>query len=87
MAAILYRYVGRMGLETSATETLDGFADGDFTSDYAKEARQWAVASGLFSGKGNNDLDPKGNATRAEVAALLTRFEALLPEEAEEPQE
>ena len=38
---------------------------------------QWAVGSGMVTGKnvgGTFYLDPKGNATRAECAAMLTRF-------------
>ncbi|MBQ2890283.1 MAG: S-layer homology domain-containing protein, partial [Clostridia bacterium] len=34
----------------------------------------WAVANGIMNGKGGNLLDPKGEATRAEVAAMMQRF-------------
>lgn len=35
---------------------------------------KWAVGSGVMSGKGNGILDPKGTATRAEIAAMLQNF-------------
>ncbi|PHV70501.1 hypothetical protein CS063_10465 [Sporanaerobium hydrogeniformans] len=77
MAAILYRYAQFKGYDVSKTTSLDSFIDGDATSDYAKEAMSWAVANRLISGKGNSILDPKAGATRAEVAAILTRFNGI----------
>ncbi|MDR1573999.1 MAG: S-layer homology domain-containing protein [Clostridiales Family XIII bacterium] len=35
---------------------------------------KWAVAEGLISGRPGGLLDPKGTATRAEVATILQRF-------------
>lgn len=35
---------------------------------------QYAVGSGLMKGKTESTLNPKDNATRAEVAAILQRF-------------
>ena len=35
---------------------------------------QWAVAAGIITGKGNGILDPKGNATRAEIATIMMRY-------------
>jgi hypothetical protein len=35
---------------------------------------QWAVAEKLISGVTNTELQPQGNATRAQVAAILQRF-------------
>ena len=34
----------------------------------------WAVAEGLISGVTNDQLQPQGKATRAQVAAILQRF-------------
>ena len=80
MAAILYRYAQLKGYDVSKTASLDSFTDASATADYAKAPMAWAVANGLISGKGNGLLDPRGNATRAEVAAILTRFDALFSE-------
>ena len=54
--------------------SIAGFADAGSVSEYAQDAMRWAVAEGLVSGVGNNRLDPAGKATRAQVAAILTRF-------------
>ena len=35
---------------------------------------QYAVGSGLINGKTNLTLNPKDNATRAEIAVILQRF-------------
>ena len=35
---------------------------------------QWAVAEGLISGMTADELQPQGNATCAQVAAILQRY-------------
>lgn len=77
MASILYRYAQFKGYDASKHSALTEFTDGTAVSEYAVVPMQWAVASGLIGGKGNGILDPKGEATRAEVAAILTRFDEL----------
>jgi hypothetical protein len=74
LACILYNYARYAGYDVSQSAELTGFIDGGSTSDWAVEAMQWAVGSGLIRGKGNNLLDPTGPATRAEVAAILERL-------------
>ena len=70
------------GLEiVTFEENLNAFSDSGTISEYAVSAMNWAVGNGLISGKGNGILDPKGYATRAEVAAILTRFDALFSAE------
>lgn len=78
LATILYRYADFLGLDTSAAGALSQFSDGDKVSAWAEEAMQWAVGSGLLTGKGNGTVDPTGNATRAEVAAILQRMVAIM---------
>lgn len=73
IATILYRYAVAMNIDTPESGSLSRFADGSSTSDWAKEAMEWAVGAGLFQGNGGN-LNPKSPATRAEVATLLMRF-------------
>lgn len=78
MAAMLYRYAGQFaGLKTDTSASLSGFSDGNKVSSYAKSAMQWAVGVKIIQGSGQK-LNPAGNATRAEVAAMLQRFSALL---------
>lgn len=74
IAALLYRYAAGQEAEVSASADLSGYADGEQTSGYAVEAMRWAVGAGLLTGKDGNRLDPRGTATRAELAAILMRF-------------
>ena len=74
MAAILYRYAQFKGYDCTVQGDLSRFADGGQTSDWARDAVVWAVDKGLLTGKGGGLLDPKGTATRAEVATILMRF-------------
>lgn len=48
-------------------------------SSYALEAVDWARANNIVSGKGDNRFDPKGYATRAEVATMLMNFSKYTP--------
>lgn len=69
IAVIFWRYAGRPEVGKDAE-----FADMSKVSGYALEAVDWARVNGIVSGKGNNRFDPKGCATRAEVATILMNF-------------
>ncbi|MCD8391072.1 MAG: S-layer homology domain-containing protein, partial [Firmicutes bacterium] len=73
-AAILYRYAGYKGYDTSASGDISAYTDSDAVSGYALTAMQWAVGTGLITGKDDNTLAPQAGATRAETAAMLMRF-------------
>ncbi len=78
MAVMLYRYAEAQGLGKDVDMTvLDGFTDSAQVSGWAKEAVAWAVENGLLKGRGNNNLDPRTNITRSEVAAVLERYSKL----------
>ena len=73
MAAILYRYAQYKQYGTTASAGLNGFSDAAKVSAYAKAPLSWAVAEKLVNGS-EGRLLPTGNATRAQVAAILHRF-------------
>ena len=73
MAAILYRYAQYKKYNTTASSSLNSFSDYASVSGYAVTAMQWAVAEKLVNGSAGK-LMPTGNATRAQVAAILHRF-------------
>lgn len=73
LAAILYRYAQYKKQDTDAGAKLDSFSDAGNVSGYASEALSWAVSEGLINGASGR-LMPKGDATRAQVAAILHRF-------------
>ena len=70
LATMLWRYAGSPAVSGRMT----GFVDADQISGYAEDAMLWATKAGIIGGKGNGQLDPKGYATRAEVAAMLMRY-------------
>lgn len=74
LATFLYRYAQDQGYDTSARADLSGYSDAGLVSSYATEALSWANATGLITGTTGTTLSPKGSATRAQVATILTRF-------------
>ncbi len=79
LVTMLYRYArDYLGMETPATGDLSAFPDRANISAWAEDAVSWAVGHGILNGRTGGALDPAGSATRAEVAALLQRFSALL---------
>ncbi len=74
MAAILYRYAQYKGYDVTKKADLSGYSDNGQVSTYAKDALAWANAAKLINGVTNTTLAPQGNATRAQVSAILHRF-------------
>jgi flavodoxin len=69
IATILWRYAG-----SPAAETGDDFADESSIAAYATTAVDWARINGIVNGKEGNRFDPKGDATRAQVATILMNY-------------
>lgn len=74
LVTILYRYAVWKKGSTEIQPGQSGFPDEAQTSAYARQAVRWALASGLINGYSNGTFRPEGQATRAEIAALLMRF-------------
>lgn len=74
MAAILYRYAQFKGYDVSAKADLSTYIDAADVSAYATDAMAWASQTGLITGTSATALSPAGQATRAQVAAILMRF-------------
>ncbi len=73
IAAIMYRYAKFKGADVSSRADLSGYSDKAKIHSYAKNAVSWAVAIGIIKGVTAKKLDPRGNATRAQVATILLR--------------
>ncbi|MCQ4863047.1 alpha-N-acetylglucosaminidase C-terminal domain-containing protein [Pseudoflavonifractor phocaeensis] len=71
LVVMLCRYAKAEAPEESM---LHDFPDSEKVSDWAEDAMGWAVANGILTGNGAGELNPAGNASRAEVAAILMRF-------------
>lgn len=70
IAAMLARYLGVDAEEGDVS----AFTDADAIQDYAKAAMSWAAKNELLKGDTKGAVDPRGNATRAQVATILERF-------------
>ena len=82
VATILYRFA-KDYLKLDTAESLEQgdlsvFSDGTVLSDWAEEALTWASGAGIITGKddgnGSKKIDARGNAARAEIAAMILRF-------------
>ena len=74
LVTMIAQFARHMGIDTSASGAENTFADSADISNWAADAVAWAQSVGIVSGKPGNVFDPKGQATRAEVAAVLMRF-------------
>ena len=75
-AAMLYRYAENAGEDITAdTAELNKFIDTINISSYALQPLAWAVENGIVSGTSSDTISPAGNATRAQVATMLMRYD------------
>ena len=69
-------------LDNGMRADLNDFPDANNVHDYAVEALQWAVANDIITGTTNDYneviLAPRDSATRAQLAAIVTRFALYL---------
>ena len=70
LATMLWRYAG----EEESNHSLSHFADDYRVSDWAKMGLKWAYENGIVNGMGDNMLQPLGNATRAQISAMIMRY-------------
>lgn len=70
LATMLWRYEG----EPESDGSLDNYTDGASVSAWAAEAMEWASAEGIFKGDDKGELNPGGNATRAQIAQVMFNY-------------
>lgn len=77
-AAVLMRWAGLRGMDTSARADLSAYPDGGSVSEWARGCMSWAVAAGVVSGveqpDGTRLLDAQGSSSRAMAATLMMRL-------------
>ncbi len=78
IVTMLFRYARYIGLDVNGLGSFDGFRDDDQISSWAKSAMAWAVKVGLFQGDDQGYLNPKADATRAEVSTLMERLISMI---------
>lgn len=78
IAKMLCEYAQKQGYDASGKASLDTFTDKNSVNYWAVDYVMWTVDTGMITGKPNDDgtfrIDPKGDATRAECAKMLTMF-------------
>ena len=76
LASILYRYAQARGDDVSVGEDTNilSYSDAADVAEYAVSAMQWACGAGVITGISESALAPRGEATRAQTAAMLMRF-------------
>lgn len=74
LATMLMNYAKIKGYYQKPNTTIAKFVDANQVSAYAADAVVWANKVGIMNGKGENRLDPDGEATRAEMATMIARF-------------
>ena len=74
MVAIMYKYSAMKGYDLTANANINSFADKNKISKYAVTAVTWAVGHKIISGT-KNGIEPKGNATRAQIAVILQAYD------------
>ena len=74
MAAIMYQYAKYKQYDVSASGDISKFKDAGSVTKYAVDPMKWAVGHGIISGT-NIGLEPKGTATRAQIAVILRAFD------------
>lgn len=78
IAAILYRYAQKTKNDISfSASNYNEFSDRAKVTDYAVPGLQWATSHGIINGT-EGKLDPKGLATRAQVAQIFMKSHDLL---------
>ena len=76
IARLLRGYAEYKGKELKSTDDLSAFVDADKISSWALDGFKYAIANGIFKGNAKNELNPRGNATRAELATILKAVRA-----------
>lgn len=75
MAVMMHRYAEYKGFDISKKADFGTFSDAANVNEFADEAMQWAVGTGIISGKDEGTrIDPQGDAARAECATIIQRF-------------
>ena len=74
MAVIMASYAEKMGYDLPVAHEAVTFADNAQIRSWAAKEVKAMQQAGIMAGKGGNRFDPKGTATRAEVATVLRRF-------------
>lgn len=74
ITALFHRYAVYNGAASSASKDISSFKDASKVSPWAVDDVKWAVASGVINGNADGTLNPKGTATRAQMAQMIMNY-------------
>lgn len=80
IVTIIYRFAQHMGYNVVIDEDdidMDAFEDADDIEEYAYQAIRFAIVKGIVNGRTKSTINPKDDATRAEIATIVQRFELI----------
>ena len=81
MAVMLYNFAKNQNIELSKIYSGSNFKDTDKISSWAVESVNALAKAGILNGRDNGNFDPKGTATRAEIATMFVKFiDAYMPQ-------
>lgn len=87
-AVMLYKFAKSLGIEFKNIYSLRDFSDSDNISSWAVESVNTLVRVGIITGRADGTFDPKGSATRAEIATMLVNFiKEYMPEKLSDTEE
>ncbi len=72
---MMFRCAAKHDVDVSARADLSKYTDAKQISDWARDAMEWAVACGLVVGRNETTLPPRGSMTRAELTAIIHRYD------------
>lgn len=87
LVTMLYRYAGYSGADTTAPEVRDPYPDWDSVPGWAADAFAWAADRGIIGGTSPDGLSPGGNALRYMTAVILQRYNEMLSEANDPPEQ
>ena len=80
LVTILSRYAQKKGVnitpDATALDKMNSYKDASKINPYMKNAIAWALQKKVISGMNGDSIAPQGNATRAQVAAILMNINA-----------
>ena len=75
MVAIMYQFSKYKKYDVSDSSDISTYKDASSVAKYAVTPVKWAVAKGIISGT-DRGLEPKGTATRAQIAVILRAYDS-----------
>jgi len=78
MAVFIDRFISYMNIELKENAKIDSFSDTGKVASFALDAVELMRKSGIITGDQNGNFNPTNNASRAEVATVITRILPLL---------